>query len=275
MDLVIDTDGHAVLKDGQPVYKYDDGTEQPLDLKETVSGYDNRISNLEQEKDRHFETAKKKEETLQSYGKITPDIAKKHADTIRKLDGKELVDTQGLEAYQKQWTDEVSGTINEEWEAKEVTWDEIKAGMEVEIKDMDKIIFNLAVNNKLAAHPYFAGDDRKTVFRPADASKIYGDRFSVKRDGTSVKVQALDRDGKVLLSKKNHGVPAGFDEAVELIVQSDNDDVYDIFRGSNIHGPRITGNTSTGGPGAEEGAKPVDLIKSGLKKHQRATGVPQ
>ena len=74
------------------------------------------------------------------------------------------------------------------------------------------------------------------------------------------------------MSKKNHGIPAQFDEAVELIVQSDNDGNYDIFRGSNRSGPQITGNMDPNGPNVGEGASPVDMIKSGLKKHQRAIG---
>jgi hypothetical protein len=269
--LVIDSEGHAVLKDGMPLYKYDDGTEQPLDLKETIQVHTGRVANLEEEKNRHFENHKKAEQKVQDYGKITPEIAKGNAATIAKIDGKELVDKHGLEAYQKQWTDEVKSSMTEEWVIKETTWNEAKKGFEQEIKDMDTIIFDLAVNNKLSTHPYFAGEDRKTVYRPQDAAKIYGDRFKVDREGKVLKVQALDREGKVLLSKKNHGIPAEFNEAVELIVQADNDGTYEIFRGSNLSGPTITGNLETGGPQNNDGAKsPVDKIRSGLKKHYRA-----
>jgi hypothetical protein len=268
--LVVDTDGHAVLKDGMPLYKYSDGTEQPLNLKDTINSYENRINNLTEEQDRFFQKSKTLEEKLQSYGKITPEVAKKYESTVKKLEGKELVDQHGLEAYQKQWTDEVKSSINEEWTIKENAWKEAETGLKNEIQDMDKIIFDLAVNNKLGTHPYFAGEGRKTVYRPKDAAKIYGDRFKVEREGTNLRVQALDRDGKVLLSKKNHGVPAEFDEAVELIVQQDNDGTYEIFRSSKTGGPRITGNMDSGGPNAPEGSKPVDLIKSGLKKHSRA-----
>jgi hypothetical protein len=267
--LVIDTDGNAVLKDGMPLYKYEDGTEQPLNLGETITANDSRVSNLEEEKDRHFDSRKKAEEKLQTYGKITPEIAKANADVVKKLKGKKLYDEHGLEEYQKEWTKDITSTITEEWDAKETTWKDVETGLKQEITDMDKIIFDLAVKSRLATHPYFAGDERKTVYRPQDAAKIYGDRFNVEREGTVLKVQALDRDGKVLLSKKNHGLPADFDEAVELIVQSDNDGNYDIFRSSNISGPRITGNMETGGQKAEEGASPVDMIKSGLKKHGR------
>ncbi|HUW45697.1 MAG TPA: hypothetical protein VMW50_07870 [Dehalococcoidia bacterium] len=268
--LVVDSDGQAVLKDGMPLYKYSDGTEQPLNLKDTLSGFESRISNLTEEQDRFFQKSKTLEEKLKAYGKITPEIAKTHESTVKKLEGKELVDQHGLEAYQKTWTNEVKASMTEEWEVKENTFKEVETGLKQEIKDMDKIIFDLAVNNKLGTHPYFAGEDRKTVYRPQDAAKIYGDRFKVERTGATLKVQALDRDGKVLLSKKNHGVPAEFGEAVELIVQQDNDGTYEIFRSSKPGGPRITGNMDTGGPSPAEGAKSVDLIRSGLKKHNRA-----
>ena len=271
--LVVDSDGNAVLKDGMPLYKYEDGTEQPLNLGETITANENRVANLEQEKDRHFESRQKAEKSLQTYGKITPEIAKSNSDIVKKLKGKKLYDEHGLEEYQKEWTKDITSNMNEEWQVKETTWQDTETSLKQEITDMDKIIFNLAVNNKLANHPYFAGDDRKTVYRPQDAAKIYGDRFDVQREGTLLKVQALDRDGKVLLSKKNHGIPAEFDEAVELIVQSDNDGNYDIFRSSNRSGPGISGNMDSGGPDAGEGASPVDMIKSGLKKHQRSVGI--
>ena len=270
--LVVDTDGHAVLKDGMPLYKYEDGTEQPLNLGETITANENRVANLEQEKDRHFDSRKKAEETVQSYGKITPQLAKENADVVKKLKGKKLYDEHGLEEYQKEWTKDITANMTEEWEAKQTTWNDTETSLKQEITDMDKIIFDLAVKTRLATHPYFAGDDRKTVYRPQDAAKIYGDRFNVEREGTVLKVQALDREGKVLLSKKNHGIPAEFDEAVELIVQSDNDGNYDIFRGSNISGPRITGNMDPNGPNAEEGSSSVDMIRSGLKKHARSVG---
>ena len=271
--LVLDTDGHAVLKDGMPLYKYDDGTEQPLNLGETITANENRVANLEQEKDRHFESRQKAEKSVQAYGKITPELAKTNADTVKKLKGKKLYDEHGLEEYQKQWTADITTNMNEEWEAKETTWQDTETGLKQEITDMDKIIFGLAVKNRLSTHPYFSGDERKTVFRPQDAAKIYGDRFSVQREGTTLKVQALDRDGKVLLSKKNHGIPAEFDEAVELIVQADNDDNYNIFKSSNISGPTITGNMDGGGGPPAEGASSVDMIRSGLKKHLKATNL--
>lgn len=267
--ILVVNDGVAVLKDGMPLYKYPDGTEQPLDLGETITGYESRVKNLEEEKDRHFTTRQAVEKKLQAYGKITPEVAKDYETTVKKLEGKKLYDEHGLETYQKQWTDEITTNINEEWQTKEQSWNETQEGLKTEIKDMDKIIFDLAVNNKLANHPYFSGQNRKTVYRPKDAAKIYGDRFKVDREGINLKVQALDRDGKVLLSKKNHGIPAEFDEAVELIVQQDNDGSYEIFRSSNRSGPTITGNMDNGSPPAAD-AKPVDLIKSGLKKHNRA-----
>jgi len=270
--LVIDTDGNAVLKDGMPLYKYEDGTEQPLNLGETITANENRVANLEQEKDRHFDSRQKAEKVVQSYGKVTPELAKENAEVVKKLKGKKLYDEHGLEEYQKEWTKDITANITEEWAVKETSWAETETGLKQEISDMDKIIFDLAVKTRLSTHPYFAGDDRKTVYRPQDAAKIYGDRFSVQREGTVLKVQALDREGKVLLSKKNHGIPAEFDEAVELIVQSDNDGNYDIMRSSNISGPRITGNMDAGGQRAEEGSSSVDMIRSGLKKHGRSLG---
>ena len=87
--LVIDSEtGFAVLKDGMPLYKYPDGTEQPLNLAETIKSNESRVANLEQEKDRHFETRQAAEKKLQAYGKITPEVAKEYETTVKKLEGK-------------------------------------------------------------------------------------------------------------------------------------------------------------------------------------------
>ena len=268
--LLLNADGNVVLKDEKPVYKYSDGTEQPLDLSETIAGYENRINNLADEKTRFFDKAKEVETKLEAFGKLTPEIAKKNADMVKKIDASELIDKHGLENYQKTWTEEISTSMNDEWAVKENAWSEEKKRLDVEVEDMNHVIFDLAVKQNLATHPYFSGDERKTVYRPQDAAKIYGDRFKVERTGRAIKVHALDREGKVLLSKKNHGTPADFSEAVELIVQSDNDGAYDIFRGTKQGGPVIMGNTHQGGGAPEEGARSVDLIKAGLKKQQRA-----
>jgi hypothetical protein len=270
-ELVVDSDGHAVLKDGMPLYKYADGTEQPLDLAETLNSNEKRVRNLEDEKDRHFNDAKTAKNKLEAYGEITVEVAKENAETLQKIDANELIDKHGLATYEKQWKEQVLTNVTEEWETKQAAWKDKEDHLKADIKDMDHVIRDLSVNNKLSTHPYFAGDERKTVYSPQAAAKIYGDRFKVERDGRQIKVHALDKDGKILLSKKNHGAPAEFHEAVELIVQADADGSYDIFRSVKAGGPAITGNMSNDGVPGKENASSFDMIKAGLKRHQRSS----
>jgi len=261
--LVLDENKNAVLEDGMPVYEYEDGTKSPLNLDEMLTTHDDRVKNLTEEKDRHYNKFVEADKIVKEFGKITPQDAKKHAATIKKLDGQELVDKHGLEKYQEEWTAEVTQNITEEWQGKEATWGEEKAALTNELKDTESVIFNLAVNNEFAKHPYFAGDERKTVYGPQAAAKIYGDQFKVERNGTKVKVVAVDRDGKPIISKINHGLPAQFHEAVEIIVQSENDG-YGIFR-SSPGGPGTNSNVGSKGE-LDPNASPLDKIKAGLQK---------
>ena len=261
--LVLDENKNAVLEDGMPVYEYEDGTKSPLNLDEMLTTHEERVTNLTEEKDRHYTKFAEAEKTVKAFGKITPEDAKRHAAVIKKLDGQELVDKHGLEKYQEEWTAEVTQNITEEWQNKETSWNEEKTTLTDELKDTESVIFDLAVNNEFAKHPYFAGDDRKTVYGPQAAAKIYGDQFKVERNGKKVKVVAVDKDGKAIISKINHGLPAQFHEAVEIIVQAENDG-YGIFRSS----PGGPGSNTNVGPGGEldPNAKPLDKIKAGLQK---------
>lgn len=268
MKLKLDKDGHAVLQDGMPVYQYEDGTEQPLDAAATVKNFENKISNLIEEKDRHFNDKKKAEEKIKAYGKIDPESAQKHFKLVKQLEGKQLVDEHGLEQYQRQWTEEVTASINEERETERKQWDAEKEEYNTNLKNLNDIVYDLAVTNQFSNHPYFSGDNPKTFYKPDHAAKIFGDKFKVDiGKDRRVKVFAVDADGKTMLSKKNHGEPASFNEAVELIVQSEAEH-HDIFRATNRRGPGVGGNleSSYNTPGATG----RDKIKAGLSKHFRS-----
>lgn len=267
MKLKLDKDGHAVLQDGMPVYQYDDGTEQPLDAAATIKIFETKISNLSEEKDRHFNDKKKAEEKVKAYGKIDPETAQKHFKLAKQLEGKQLVDEHGLEQYQKQWTEEVTANINEERDNERKQWEAEKEEYTGNLKNLESIVYDLAVTNQFSNHPYFSGETPKTFYKPDHAAKIFGDRFKVDIGKGKVKVYAVDSDGKQLLSKKSHGEIASFNEAVELIVQGEAEH-HDIFRASTRRGPGVGGNLQ--GSFNAPGATGRDKIKAGLSKHFRS-----
>jgi len=267
MKLKLDKDGHAVLQDGMPVYTYEDGTEQPLDAAATVKNFENKISNLVDEKDRHFNDKKKIEEKLKAYGKIDPETAQKNLKLAKQLEGKQLVDEHGLEQYQKQWTEEVTASINEERDTERKQWEAERESYNGKLGNYEKIIYDLAVTNQFSNHPYFSGETPKTFYKPDHAAKIFGDRFKVDIGEGKVKVYAVGNDGKTMLSKKNHGEVATFNEAVELIVQGEAEH-HDIFRASSRRGPGVGGNLE-GYNGSRSEGTGKSKIKAGLEKRLR------
>lgn len=272
MKLKLDENGNAVVQDGMPVYEYEDGTEQPFDAAQTVSNFENKIANLTDEKDRHFNDKKAVEDKLKAFGRLTPQKAKEYASTVKKLEGQKLVDEHGLEQYQKQWTEEVATSLNEEHQAKEESWLAEKENFEGTISNLQGIVYDQAVNNQFANHPYFSGDKPKTFYKPEHAAKIYGGSFKVDiGENKKLKVYAVDpQTGKTLLSKKNHGEPASFNEAVELIVQQDAEH-HDIFRAPARRGPGVAGNLD-GATNAGPGVAGKEKIKAGLKKYYNQYG---
>ena len=54
MELLLDEEGRAVLKDGFPVYKHEDGTESPFNAKKTLDNLNKKIEAVEEEKTRHL-----------------------------------------------------------------------------------------------------------------------------------------------------------------------------------------------------------------------------
>ena len=268
MKLKLDSDGNAVIQDGMPVYTYEDGTEQPFDAVSTISNFENKISNLMDEKDRHFNAKKKVEDKLKEYGKIDPKTAMDNASTVKKLKGQKLVDEHGLERYQKEWTEEITTAINEERDVERNQWQSERDDFEKKINNFETIVNKLAITDRFAHHPYFSGESPKTFYKPDHAAKIFGDRFKAEIKGSDVKVFAVGKDGKPMLSKKNHGEPAKFDEAVEMIVQSEAEH-HDMFRsGPARRGPNIIGNLDGSHVDGESTAG-RDKIRSGLKKYFR------
>lgn len=266
MKLVLNEDGSAVVENGMPVYEYEDGTKQPFDAKATIGSYEKKVSNLTEEKDRHYGKVEELTGQLKSYGRIKPEQAKEYAAIAKKLEDKQLVDEHGLEAHQRQWTEDVKNSLGEEFAAKESAWGDHKTELETKIADLEAVVFDQAVTNQFASHPYFSGDNPKTVYKAEHAAKIFGDRFGVEIEGRNVKVLAKDNDGKPMLSKKNHGELATFGEAIELMVQADSES-HSIFRAPSRTGPGVNSNLSNNTTNVSDSAKPVDKIKAGLKKY--------
>lgn len=212
MDLVLDENGHAILKDGCPVYKYEDGSESPFDAKTTLAAKDKKIANLTEEKTRLFTKAEGLKGDLKKFDGIDITAAQEALETVKNLKSKELLDANGIKVLKAEM---LQGFEKEK--------SDLKKGFDNKLQDVtkqvatkDSIIKNLLITTKFSSSPHFTGENRKTIYPPEDAVKIFGDRFMVD---DNLNIVAIDRSGEILKSQKTHGEPADFEEAMARIIE--------------------------------------------------------
>jgi hypothetical protein len=275
MKLVLDEDGHAVLKksdDGKimPVYEYEDGVKKEFDAGATLSGLNKKNSALEDEKTRHATKAEKLKKELKTYEGIDPDKAKEALTKIKNLDDKKILDEKGVEAIKAEVRNDMKVLHEEAMENLKTSHSNELEEIKTELSSKDGLIRNLVIDNLFANSPYFSGKERKSIYPATDAAKIFGHHFHTKVEDGLVTVEAKDSRGKPIMSKIDHGEPADFNEAISLILDK-HPRKHEILKGSSKGGPDAGGNIDTKSKKFEDMSS-VDKIKSGLKKHQDKRG---
>jgi len=261
MKLKLDSNGNAVLVDGHPVYVYEDGTESPLDAKTTISGLEKKNLALEEEKERHFKKANDFKKELKKFEGIDPVKYSEAMEKFKAIDDNKLVDENGVAALKKQMTtifDEEKDSIHQSYKK---TLDENAT----ETKSLHNVIYDLAIKNKFATDPHFSGEKPLTIYPAEDAAKIFGHNFETKIKDGKLEIIAKDNEGKPILSKKNHGEPASFGEAITQLVAT-HAKSNAILRNAKTGGPMTSGNIDTKTGQSLEGASGTDRIKAGLQK---------
>ena len=264
MKLKVDTTtGNAILKDGHPLYVYDDGTEMPFDAAATLEGLNKKIKAEEEKATRFFTEREELKKQVEPWKPFKIDEVKKAIETVKNLSAQEILDQRGVEELKRQMRmgfDEEKSALAKSYEPK------IKE-FEQTIADREAIIYDLAVTNKFATSPYFSGEKPKTVFAPEHATRIYGNRFKVDINGKDYKIIALDEvGGKPLMSKKNHGEMADFDEAVGILVDQDAKKNR-ILKGTDGGGPHSHYSLNVDDPNFKN-LSATEQIKSGLQKRK-------
>lgn len=261
MKLKLDENGNVVLEEGKPVYVYDDGSESPFDAKATLDNLKSRISNLEDEKTRHFNKVKELKAQVEVFKDIDPEKAREALETVSNLKDQQLLDSQGVKALKAEMR-EIFDT-----EKKQITdsFNETLGAKDTEIQSLNATVHDLMVTQRFHSSPFFSGDNAKTVYPPNDAARIFGHHFSVETsEGGKLRVTAKDSDGKTILSRQNHGEPAGFDEAISLIIDQHPEKAR-FLRSPDGNGPPSNGNTGNN----EDPGGPLfgqSRIAAGLKK---------
>jgi len=254
--IKLNEDGNVVLQDGLPVYVYEDGSESPLDVVKTIGNYENRISNLTDEKERHQNNVKK---LKSDYKDIDPEKAREALETVKNFKSKELLDANGIKALKSE--------MNESFQAEKETLIEshnsAMSEKDTVISTKNNTIKHLLVTSAFAKSDFFSGEKPKTIYPPDDAVAIFGNRFAVDGEGSEAKIIALGRDGKILMSQKNHGEPANFNEAIAKMI--DEHPQKARIMNSGPGGPRAHGHPGGGYDQDHGDVYGASRIKKGLK----------
>ena len=271
--LLLDEDGHVVTRGDAVVVVDDDGNETDLDALHAVSQI-KRLSGQRDDLRTAEEKAKDKlreaERRLKGFDGLDADAAR---EALRKLEesgeGGEGGGTEEIERLTKRH-ERALETMKE-------THGEEKGALAAEVTQLRDEIYKLRVSDKFLTSKFV----RERMAWPAEkVQAIYEPHFVRTEDGGVVALFDPSDPDSVILSKKNSGENASFEEAIEQLVERDPD--KDIMlkgeQTSGTHGRNAMGRT---GPGRKVEAsqfggdgdklRPKDRLARARAK-QRATG---
>ena len=219
MPWKINSDGQIEVRDGNPVWVQDDGTEG------VVQG--NAISRLNAEAKQLRERAEKAEAAAKAFEGLDPAAAKDALEKLGKIDAKSLIDAGQV--------DKLKADLTAQANAKIATLEEQLASSQSKINDM--IRANAFANSSFV-------NERLAI--PRDIAEAYfGKHFKVEEG----KLVAYGSDGQPLGSRKNFGANADVDEALELLI-SGRADKDQLLKSAVAGGSGATGAAGRGGSGA-------------------------
>lgn len=211
MKLKLDEQGHVVVQDGKPVYVHEDGKEVPFDAPAAM----NKISSLNAEAKQHREAKDEAQAKLKAFDGIDDaEAAKKALATLKNLDDKKLIDAGEAERVKA--------------EAIKVYEEKLTAA-EAETLKVRQQFHNELIGGSFARSKVIA----EKLAIPADvAQAFFGKHFGISEDG---RIVAKDADGNEIYSRTKPGEKAGFEEALEALI-----DAYPnkdgILKGGNSSG---------------------------------------
>ena len=192
MKLKLDDNGNAVLKDGHPVYVYDDGREAAIDVADMAT----RFTTLQADSKKAFTARDEAKAALKAFEGLDPEQARDALDKIGKLDLKKLVDAGQVDAAVAAALKPVQDKLDAESQRAQA---------------LEQQLHGEIVGGSFARSKYIA----EKLAIPADmVQAAFGRHFAVA-DG---KLAALDANGNPIYSRKQPGAAAEFDEALEILI---------------------------------------------------------
>lgn len=193
----IEVDGktYAEVQDDKPVYVHQDGKEIAFD----AAGATSTISRLNREAQGHREAKETLEKQVQAFEGITdPDAARKALETVANLDDKKLIDAGEVEKVKQEVSKAYQGQL-----------DEVNAVKQ----ELEQQLYSEKIGGSFSRSKLIA--DKFAI--PADlVQSHFGKAFKVE-DG---QVVAYDEHNQKIYSRENPGALAGFDEALEILVDT-------------------------------------------------------
>jgi hypothetical protein len=227
MPYKFDSNGSLVLADVNgaklPVFVHADGKEAPFDADSTLG----TISRLNGEAKSHRERAEAAEKLLKGFEGISdPQAALKALGIVKNLDDKKLVDAGQVE----QMRSEAIRAVEEKY-----------APVVKQVQTLEQQLHSEKIGGAFARSKFIA----EKVAIPADmVMAAFGPRFKLE-DG---QVVAYGTDGNKVYSRSSPGNPAGFDEALELLIEQYPNRAA-ILKGSNASGSGASPSNGGGGGG--------------------------
>ena len=225
MKLKLDDKDQVVVQDGKPVFLADDGKEIAFDYAATLG----TISRLNGEAKSHRERAEAAEAALKAFDGIEdPNAALEAINIVKNLDTKKLIDAGKIEevkheaeqAYKKQIK-----ALEEQYKPVIAERDNLKGALDKEI-----------IGGSFNRSKFIA---EKLAIPPDLVESRFGKAFSLEEG----RIVAKDSTGQLIYSRAKPGEVAGFDEALESLV--DNYPHRDtILKSSGASGSGAGGNGS-------------------------------
>jgi hypothetical protein len=183
-------DGKAIqLKDGNPIWINADGSEGTLNS--------DAITRINGEAKQHRERAEKAEATLATFEGIDPAKARASLEITDKLDKKKLIDAGEV--------DRVTNDIKAQFSGQIETLSKENGTLKSSLND-------LRIDNVFSQSEFV----RENIAMPLDMFQAYfRNNLKVADDG---RVEAFDKSGNRIFSKKNTGQVADAAEALEILV---------------------------------------------------------
>lgn len=236
----LDADGKIEMKDGNPVYLKEDGSEAVIE--------GNTISRLNGEAKANRERAEAAEMKAKAFDGLDPVAAKKALDTLKNIDQKKLIDAGEIERVRDEISKNFTAQITERDEK-----------LSASQKKLDKMM----LDNAFASSNFV----RERVAVPPEMFRsFFGNNFKIEDE----KIIAHDASGNKIYSTKRIGELADVDEAFEILVAS-----Y-AHKDSILKAQNQSGSGNNGGGGSRGGVRSMtraDFEKLTPAKQAEAAGL--